>query len=125
MAVVVGGVFLVEVGQFFGVFLPGLWLLRLDLVFRLAPGVLRGYAQGEASSGWFRGLGCFLRRAGPAVWRVLIAASCVLKLLRLRSLQRLASGWPVYFFSAQFVLLGVIADSEYLDSMGCNGTSTL
>ena len=35
------------------------------------------------------------------------------------------SGWPVYFFSAQFALLGVIADSEYLDSMGCNRTSTL
>ena len=46
-------------------------------MFRLAPGVLRGYAQGESSSGWFRGLGCSLGRAGPAVWRVLIAASCV------------------------------------------------
>ena len=35
------------------------------------------------------------------------------------------SGWPVYFFSAQFTLLGVIADSEYVDSIGYNGTSTL
>ena len=42
-------------------------------MFRLAPGVLRGYAQVEASSGWFRGLGCFLRLSGSAVWRVLIA----------------------------------------------------
>ena len=90
VAVVVGSVFLVEVGPFLVFFLPGLWLSRLDLVFRLAPGVLRGYAQGEASSGWFRGLGCSLGRAGPAVWRVLIAASCVLKPLRLRSLLRLA-----------------------------------
>ena len=27
--------------------------------------------------------------------------------------------------SAQFAILGVIADSEYVDSMGYNGTSTL
>ena len=31
------------------------------------------------------------------------------------------SGWPVYFFSDQFALLGVIADSEYVDSMGYSG----
>ena len=31
------------------------------------------------------------------------------------------SGWPVYFFSAQFALLGVIADSEYVDNMGYSG----
>ena len=95
-------------------------------MFRLALGVLRGYTQGRASSGWFRGLGCSLGRAGPAVWRVLIAASCVLKPPRLWSLLQLAfSGWPVYFFSAQFALLGVIADSEYVDSMGYNRTSRL
>ena len=34
-------------------------------------------------------------------------------------------GWVLLFVSAQFAVLGVIADSEYVDCMGNNRTSTL
>ena len=106
--------------QFLGIWICGCqgWISWLDWLLGSCVVIHKK----ERLAGGFQGLGCSLGRAGPTVWRVLIAASCVLKPPRLWSLLQLAfSGWPVYFFSAQFALLGVIADSEYVDSMGTVG----
>ena len=76
---------------------------------------------------WLPGTGMLFRRSSPAGWRVLVDAGCVLKLPRLWELAAVGSfqGRPVYFVSVQFALLGVIADSEYVDCMGNNRQSTL
>ena len=63
-------------------------------------------------------------------WRILVAAGCFLKSSSHRKRCRLAAvgffqGRPGLFVSAQFAILGVIADSEYVDSMGNSRTSML
>ena len=63
-------------------------------------------------------------------WRILVAAGCFLKSSSHQKRCRLAAvgffqGRPGFFVSAQFAVLGVIADSEYVDSMGNNRTSIL
>ena len=70
---------------------------------------------------WFRGLGCSLRRAGPAVWRVLVTASCV---GASGVVGLVAAGSQVGRCTSSaisFALLGFIADSEYVDNMGYSG----
>ena len=76
---------------------------------------------------WFPGIGMPLGQAGLSGWRVLVEVGCVLKPPRVRGLAAVGffQGRPVSFVSAQFALLGVIADSEYVDCMGNNGTSML
>ena len=98
-------------------------------MFRLALGVLCGYTQGRASSGWFRGLGCSLGRAGPAVWRVLSTASFMLTRVGLcveaSQVFWVCCSWLLrlagVLLQRSVALLGVIADSEYVDNMGYSG----
>ena len=63
-------------------------------------------------------------------WRILVAAGCFLRSSSHRKRCRLAAvgffqGRSGFFVRAQFAVLGVIADSEYVDSIGNNRTSIL